>query len=159
MLMTRFGYHSLVIIWLGVLCLIDVGANTMMTGIWSDVYFYKVFLDGALIWWTVLFLKEDISGTVVSSTSKAAMKSVRADEPVVAVNLGAHEYVYYGFLLLYGVGNLYFHHSINKEAVGLMSMATLILSGVDVVVSAVAAVNLYHVGQGNFVKLQKQMQG
>ena len=158
MLMTRFGYHSLVIIWLGVLCLIDVGANTMMTGIWSDVYFYKVFLDGALIWWTVLFLREDVSGTIVSTTSSKA-KIARADEPVVAVNLGAHEYVYYGFLLLYGVGNLYFHHAINKDAVGLMSIATLILSMVDVAVSAVAAVNLYHVGQGNFVKLQKTMQG
>jgi len=158
MLLTRFGYHSLVIVWLAVLGLVDVVGNTMLTGVMSDVYFYKVFLDGALIWWTALYVKEDLGGQVVSSSSKKATATDHAGDPVIKINLGSSEYIYYGFLAFYGCGNLYFHHTINKASTGVVSMSTLIMSIVDVVIAAVALINVYQVASGKFVRLQQRLQ-
>lgn len=163
-MLSRIGYHSLVIVWLGILCLVDVIGNNVFTGVMSDVYFYKVFLDGALIWWTVLYLKDDLSGAVVSSTSRRAQSAQAANapvdhshDPVVKVDLGASEYIYYAFLVCYGLGNLYFHHDINKEATGLLAFATLVMSMADIVVSAVAGVNFYQVASGKLVRLQQRL--
>ncbi len=162
MFLTRFGYHALVVAWLGVMAFIDVIANTMLSGLESDIYFYKVFLDGALIWWTILFLKEDLSGSIVSSSSSRAGRAGiidpdRGHEAVIKVDLGAAEYIYYGFLAMYSLGNLYFHHAINKNSTGVVSMATLVLSMVDVVIAAVALINFYQVASGKLVKLQQRV--
>jgi len=128
-----------------------------LTGIWSDLYFYKVFLDGALIWWTILYLKDDLTGAVVTQT-RAQQKMSKADESIVQVDIGTLEYVYYAFLTLYGFGNLYFHHMINKDSTGFLSIGTLILSMADVAVAAIAIVNFWHLASGKLVRLQKQLQ-
>lgn len=163
MLLTRFSYHAMVVGWLAVLCLVDVVANTALDGLASDIYFYKVFLDAGLIYWTALYLKEDLNGSVVaagSTRARAAQNQMPADrghEAIANVDLGKSEYIYYGFLVLYGIGNLYFHHSINKGTTGMESFATLILSMVDIAVAAVAGLNFYQVASGKFVRLQQRL--
>ncbi len=165
MLLTRLGYHSLVIGWLAILGFVDLVANTSLTGIMSDIYFYKVFLDLGLIYWTYLFLKEDLSGTVVSASSRQAQQARqqvqaavdRGHEAIAKVELGSSEYIYYGFLVVYGLGNFYFHHAINKESAGILSLATLIISVADMTVSGIAGLNFYQVAAGKFVRLQQRL--
>lgn len=168
-MLTRFAYHATVAAWLLLLCAIDVIANTFLEGIMSDVYFYKVFLDLALIWWTVMFIREDLSGTIVAANSTAARNaraaqaaaaatlSDRGRAEVVHVDLGKSEYIYYGFLTFYGLGNLFFHHAINKSSTGFLSFGTLIISIADMVVTVVAIVNFWQVASGKIVRLSQEV--
>lgn len=164
-MLSRFAYHATVAVWLCLLCLIDVMANSMLDGIMSDVYFYKVFFDAILIWWTVLYIKEDLSGTVVAATSTAARRNAPPSDPlsergraeVVHIDLGKSEYVYYGFLAVYGLGNLFFHHAINKSSTGALSFGTLIMSIVDMLVTIVAIYNFWQVASGKLVRIQQQL--
>lgn len=163
-MLSRFYYHSLVAIWLVLLCIIDVVANSLLEGIESDLYFYKVFFDALLIGWTYLFIKEDLSGNVVSASSTTARRanvmpsdplSDRGRAEVVHVDLGKSEYIYYGFLALYGIGNFFFHHASNKNSTGMLSIGTLIISIADMVIAAVAIYNFWQVASGKLVRLQQ----
>lgn len=163
-MLSRFGYHATVIVWLAFLCMVDVIANSTMDGIMSDVYFYKVFFDATLIAWTYLYIKEDLSGTVVKAGSTAARRSTPSDPlsdrghaEVVHIDLGKSEYIYYGFLTVYGLGNFYFHHSINKSSTGALSLGTLILSMVDILVTVVAIYNFWQVASGKLVRIQQSL--
>lgn len=168
MFLTRKGYHTLVIAWLGLMIVIDVIANTVFTGIMSELYFWKILLDGVLIWWTGAYLKEDMEGGVLSSGQAAVEKArlarqanmnAKGDESVVGTieSLGAIEYIYYFFLLAYGGANFIFHHAINKSSTGPLSLTTLVLSMVDGVILAVAAINLWNMYSGNVVRFSKSL--
>lgn len=166
MFLTRKGYHTLVIAWLGLMIVIDVIANTVFTGVMSELYFWKILLDGVLIWWTAAYLKEDMAGNVLSSGQAAVEKArlarqanLRGDESVVGTieSLSAIEYIYYFFLLAYGGANFIFHHAINKSSTGPLSITTLVLSAVDGVILVVAAINLWNMYSGNVVRFSKSL--
>ena len=167
MFLTRKGYHTLVIVWLGLMCVIDVVANTLLTGLMSEVYFWKVILDGGLIWWTAAYLKEDMAGNVLSSQAAAVARAqlqrqqaaVKGDESIIGSieSLSGIEYIYYFFMAGYGGANFVFHHALNKASTGPLSLTTLVLSIVDGIIVAVAAVNLWNMYRGNVVRFTKSL--
>jgi hypothetical protein len=173
MFLTRKGYHFVVISWLAVMCVIDVVANTMLTGVMSDVYFWKIVLDAGLMWWTWNYLRDDLAGNVVDAAKARSMLDAerrrmgatpdrapsRGDESILGSteSLGAIEYIYYFFMVAYGGGNLIFHHAINKASTGSLSLTTMILSGVDLIVVVVAAVNLWRMFGGKVVRFTRSL--
>ena len=160
--MTRFGFHASILIWLGLLVFfVDIAGNTANTGVLSDVFMGKTIFDVLLAFWTFMYLKEDIQGTTVHRhQAESSWASAKGREQLISFEkLGGLDYVYYGVIAAYTIGNLVLHWSANKHSTGLESIWYLIWVLMDVVLCVVAIVQISAIANGKLVQIRKNNQG
>jgi hypothetical protein len=148
--LTRMGFNALVIVWLAPLVMLDFVGNTISTGFWSDVFFYKMLADGLLVGYAFW---ECSHGQTTSLANAKARVADRHDDVVSFENIGAIEYVYCVVLCVYAIANFVVLHGMNKESTGLESIATLAWSFVSLAVAILAAVQFWHLKSGKIVEL------
>ena len=154
MKLTRFGFNTLVAIYLAPLLLIDLVGNMLYTDAQSDYFYYKAILDGALMAYSLYQLTRPPTASV---TKARAQINDRNDEVASFEDLGAIEYIYCLLLSAYSAVNWYFLHALNKNSTGLISMGTLIWSILSIAVCVIAAIQFWHLKQGSIVELKKRI--
>ena len=152
--LTRFGFNTIVAIWLLPLLFVDIIGNTVSTGIQSDYYYYKAIFDGILMCYAVWQLFREPTAHIETAKNR---KADSTDDVVAFESLSSIEYIYCAMLSGYGALNWYFLHEVNKQATGIMSMTTLIWSIVSVAVCVLSAVQFYHLKSGAIVELKRKV--
>jgi len=149
--LTRFGFNALVLTWLIPAILMDIVGNTISVGTTSDLYYYKAMFDALLGTYAVWQLLR--GGQTMSRQEAARKKNDPRDSVVSFDNLGAIEYIYCAVLVLLAATSWWFHHDINKNSEGLISIATLVWSWLDIAVVIVAAIQFWHLKSGAIVSV------
>lgn len=152
--LTRFGFNSLVLVYLVPLLLIDFVGNTVFTGSESEYFYYKSLLDGCLVAYAIYQLTRPATAT--RSTAQQRIDD-HNDDVVTFDNLGKLEYIYCIFLSAYSAVNWFFLHELNKLSTGITSTATLVWSILSIAVALLAAVQFYHLKSGSIVELKKRI--
>jgi hypothetical protein len=153
--LTRFGFNSIVLVWLVPALIMSIYGNTVSTGVASDIYYWMTGIDAGLILYALfqLFRSDD----TMSVKEAARRKNDSHDEVVSFENLGSIEYIYCAVLVILAVGSWWFHHSINKDSTGILSIATLIWSWLDLLIAVVSAFQFYRLKSGAIVEVSKKL--
>lgn len=152
--LTRFGFNMLVAVYLIPLVIIDFVGNTVSTGFQSELYYYKTMFDGLLLAYAIWELFTD-NGT--ASVSHAQHRVASGDSVVSFDNISAAEYIYCLFLCVYAAANWWELHLINREATGIVSMASLVWSFMSLAVCILSAVQFYRIKSGALVELKHRV--
>lgn len=153
--LTKFGFNSLVIVWLIPALLMDVLGNTTATGAESDLFYWKSIFDALLCAYAVWQI---FGGEELHTVSDARRRvNDHRDEVVSFENLGALEYIYCGVLVLVALVSWWFHHQVNLNSTGLISIASLVWSWLDIAVAIVSGIQFWKIKSGAVVSLTKRL--
>jgi hypothetical protein len=152
--LTRAGFNLVAAIWLAPLVIVDFVGNTVSTGIWSDVYYYKCIFDALILAYAVYQMTRPSTANIKTARAQVADHN---DDVVAFENLSAIEYIYCGTLAVYAAGNWWFLHGVNANSTGMLSVITLVWSIFSVVVAILAGIQFWHLKSGAIVELKKRV--
>jgi hypothetical protein len=156
--LTRKGFNLVVLLWLAPIAVMSLYGNMTTEGALSDLYFYAFGASLALAAFAgIQMMRDDYTANGVAQKKTPGRPS---SDLVNLENVGALEYVYCAVLCLIAVGAFFFHHHVNKETTGLLSLMTLIYSYFDFFITAVSGYQFWTL-KGAAVKAaaQKASQG
>ena len=153
MKLTRFGFNTLVLVWLLPALLMDIVGNSTSTGAMSNFYYFKAMFDALLSAYAVwqLFRPE-----TMTRAEAARKQNDRTDTVVSFDDLGALEYVYCAVLVVLALGSWWFHHDINTNTTGFISIVSLVWSWLDIAVVIMAGVQFWHLKSGAIVSVSRR---
>jgi large-conductance mechanosensitive channel len=135
--------------------ILDLWSNASVTGDSSEVYFIKALIDGLLIAFA-LFMAYGMGKT--ATRERAAIEVKDTSNNITAFeNVASWEYIYCGVLVVYALLNAYGLHAINRDATGIAAFLSLIWTFVSLAVAIFAAIQFYHLKQGDIVALKKKI--
>lgn len=139
--LSRKGFNLTVLIWLAPAIAMAIYGNTASTGAESDLYFWATGIFGGLAAYaTFQFMRDDYT----SAGTKARAKTQGGDDDLVSLdNIGALEYLYCAVLCLVAIGSFFYHHHVNKDATGIMAVATLVYSYFDILIAIVSGAQFW----------------
>lgn len=153
--LTRFGFNSIVAVYLLPLVLIDIVGNTISEGLASDAYYYKAFMDGVLLFFAVYQM---MRGAETATRSDAHDRQIDHSDDVVSFeNISALEWGYCLVLSCYAAVNWWFLHDLNKHSQGITSVGTLVWSLLSIAVAIMAGIQFYRLKSGAIVELKKKV--
>ena len=154
MSLTRTGFNTLVLVWLIPALLMDIVGNTTATGSMSDFYYFKAMADALLSAYAFWQL---FRGETMTRTEAARKANDSSDSVITFDNLGAVEYIYCAVLVILALGSFWFHHDINKNSTGALSIASLIWSWLDLAVAALAGIQFWRLKSGAIVSVSRKL--
>lgn len=151
MILTRFGFNVVVLVWLVPMLAIDVYGNTTTTGISSELYYYAAIFHGLL----ALFAGYQLTRkSELMTEAKAKSKVADPEDAVVSFkHLGAGEFVYCGVLAVSALVAWWCHHALNKDSTGAMSVVSLLWSWLDILIAGLAGFQFHKLKSGAIVQV------
>ena len=138
MRLSRKGFNFLVLVWLAPAIAMAMYGNTVSTGATSDLYFWATGIFAALALFAIVqFSRGDYA------SNDAKRRASATDDLVSLDNIGAFEYIYCAVLALVAVGSFFYHHHVNKEAEGVLSVVTLLYSYFDLLIAGVSGLQFW----------------
>lgn len=153
--LTRFGFNAIVLVWLVPAIIMGFIGNATTEGTTSDIYYWFTLFSVALaIYAGIQCFRED---NTMSAHEASRRRDDHRDDVVSFENIDALEYIYCGVLVVLALGSWWFHHSVNKNSTGLLSVATMIWSWLDLIVAVVAGLQFYRLKSGAIVSVTKKL--
>jgi hypothetical protein len=154
--LTRTGFNAIVLVWLVPAIIMGFVGNATATGIASDIYYWMTLLSVALALYAG-FQCYRPDNTMNASEAQRRQDDHHDDSVVSFTNIDAIEYVYCGVLVVLALGSWWFHHSVNKDATGLLAMASMIWSWLDLIVAGVAGLQFWRLKSGAIVAVSRRL--
>lgn len=155
MKLTRYGFNRIVLIWLLPLGIIDVIGNLNTTGYMSDVYYFKVIFDGLLILFAGYMAF--FAGETMTRGDAHVARLDPSDTVAEVGDIGNLEHIYCALLVVVALGSWYVHHDINRNSTGIVALASLIWSFLDLIVAVLAGLQFWHLKSGAIVNVSRKM--
>jgi hypothetical protein len=152
--LTRKGFNIAVLVYLAPLIIADLVGNTISTGIESDIFYWKMMLDGLLAGFSVLMM---FKGSTASTSHAAALKADTGSSVIGFEDLPTYEWIYCFLLGIYAAVNWYLLHGLNKESTGFTSIATLLWSFASLGITLLAFHQFWNIKSGKLRELSHEL--